>query len=39
MLGRNFENIEAFVGPISMIVIGGIIIAYIWRVITWRPSA
>jgi membrane protein DedA with SNARE-associated domain len=39
LLGRNFRNIEDFVGPISLIVIGGIIIAYLWRVITWRPAA
>jgi membrane protein DedA with SNARE-associated domain len=39
VLGRNFRNIEDFVGPISLIVIGGIIVAYIWRVITWRPTA
>ena len=39
LLGRNFRNIEDFVGPISLIVIGGIIVAYLWRVITWRPAA
>ncbi len=39
LLGRNFRNIEDFVGPISLIVIGGIIVAYVWRVITWRPAA
>jgi membrane protein DedA with SNARE-associated domain len=38
VLGRNFRNIEDFVGPISLIVIGGIIVAYVWRVITWRPT-
>jgi membrane protein DedA with SNARE-associated domain len=39
VLGRNFRNVEDFVGPISLIVIGAIIVAYIWRVITWRPTA
>ena len=39
LLGRNFQNVEDFVGPISIIVIGGIIIAYVWRVVTWRPTA
>ena len=39
LLGRNFRNIEDFVGPISLIVIGMIIVAYLWRVITWRPVA
>ena len=39
LLGRNFRNIEDFVGPISLVVIGGIIVAYLWRVITWRPAA
>jgi membrane protein DedA with SNARE-associated domain len=39
VLGRNFRNVEDFVGPISLIVIGGIIVAYVWRIITWRPTA
>ena len=39
VLGQNFKNIEAIVGPISIAVIVMIIIAYLWRVITWRPAA
>ena len=27
------------VGPISMIVIGAIIVTYVWRLLTWRPAA
>lgn len=39
VLGQNFKNIEAIVGPISIAVIVMIVIAYLWRVITWRPAA
>ena len=39
VLGQNFKNIEAIVGPISIAVILMIVIAYLWRVITWRPAA
>jgi membrane protein DedA with SNARE-associated domain len=39
VLGRNFRNVEDFVGPISLVVIGAIIVAYVWRIITWRPTA
>lgn len=39
LLGKNFQNIEAIIGPISLAVIAMIIVAYLWRVITWRPTA
>ena len=39
VLGQNFKNIEAIVGPISIAVIVMIVVAYLWRVITWRPAA
>ena len=39
VLGQNFKNIEAIVGPISIAVILMIVVAYLWRVITWRPAA
>lgn len=39
LLGRNFRNVEDIVGPISMVVIGAIIVTYVWRLLTWRPTA
>lgn len=38
ILGRNFRNVEDIVGPISLAIIAAIVVAYVWRLITWRPS-
>ncbi len=35
-LGQKFENINAVLGPLSSIVIGIIVLAYVWRQLTWR---
>ena len=39
VLGRNFNRVDDYVGPVSMAVIVIIIAAYLWRVIFWRPRA
>jgi membrane protein DedA with SNARE-associated domain len=39
VLGHEFAQIETVLGPLSMIVIGGVVLWYLYRVITWRPSA
>lgn len=39
ILGRNFRNVEDIVGPISLAVIAGIVVTYLWRLLTWRPKA
>ena len=39
VLGHEFAHIETVLGPLSMIVIGGIVLWYLYRVITWRPAA
>ena len=36
MLGQQFENVNAVLGPLSSIVIGAIVLAYVWRQATWR---
>jgi membrane protein DedA with SNARE-associated domain len=36
MLGTEFQDIETFVGPLSMAVIVVILAGYIWRMITWK---
>lgn len=35
-LGRRFGEIEKVLGPLSMAVIGAILLAYVWRQLTWR---
>ena len=35
-LGNRFEDIDKIVGPISSIVIALIVLAYLWRQLTWR---
>ena len=38
ILGRRFSQIETIIGPLSMAVMGAIIIAYVWRLSRWRPA-
>jgi membrane protein DedA with SNARE-associated domain len=39
VLGHQFQMVETFLGPLSLVVIAGIVVWYIWRVATWRPAA
>ncbi|WP_294173270.1 DedA family protein [uncultured Sphingomonas sp.] len=36
LLGRRFDRIEEVVGPLSTVVIGAIVLLYLWRQLTWR---
>ena len=36
MLGRRFREVELILGPVSIAVIAVIILAYVWRQLTWR---
>ncbi len=36
LLGRQFDQIETVIGPVSTTIIGLIILAYLWRQLTWR---
>ena len=36
LLGQQFSNIEKVIGPLSMGIIAAIVIAYVWRQLTWR---
>lgn len=38
VLGHEFARIETVLGPLSLVVIGGVIVWYLYRVITWRPG-
>ena len=35
-LGRRFSEIEKILGPLSTAIIAAIVIAYLWRQVTWR---
>ncbi|WP_070156927.1 DedA family protein [Sphingobium phenoxybenzoativorans] len=39
VLGYNFREIDKYIGPISTAVVVIIAILYVWRLITWKPSA
>ena len=39
VLGQQFDNIETVLGPLSLAVIGGIVLWYVYRVVTWRPAS
>nr|WP_294167458.1 DedA family protein [uncultured Sphingomonas sp.] len=36
LLGRRFSEIDKIVGPLSTVVIGAIVLLYLWRQLTWR---
>jgi len=36
VLGRRFQEIEQVLGPLSSAVIVAIVLAYVWRQLTWR---
>jgi membrane protein DedA with SNARE-associated domain len=38
VLGNQFSSIEKILGPLSVLVIGGIVLWYFYRVATWRPA-
>jgi membrane protein DedA with SNARE-associated domain len=38
VLGRRFQEVDTYVGPISTAVVAAIIIGYVWRLMTWKPA-
>ena len=38
VLGQQFKDVESVLGPLSLAVIVGILLWYIYRVVTWRPA-
>lgn len=38
-LGRNFDDLEKFTGPVTVATVVIVFTAYIWRVIMWKPRA
>lgn len=39
LLGFHFNQIDKYVGPIATICVIAAIIAYLWRLFTWKPTA
>ncbi len=37
ILGRQFAEVETYIGPVSMAVMVVIVAAYVWRLFTWKP--
>lgn len=38
MLGVNYSKVEVYVGPASKVILGAILLIYLYRVITYKPS-
>jgi membrane protein DedA with SNARE-associated domain len=36
LLGSQFEQLQAYVGPVAIAFTVAIVVAYLWRVITWK---
>jgi membrane protein DedA with SNARE-associated domain len=39
ILESQYERIEGFVDPVSKLIVVGIVVAYVWRVVTWKAPA
>jgi len=37
-LGSHFRRIDDYLGPVTTAAVGLIVIAYVWRLIRWRPN-
>jgi len=38
LLGQNYEMVDQYVGPVSNIIVIGIVILYVYRVVTFKPD-
>lgn len=36
--GKQFAQIDHFIGPLALIAIGGLVAVYVYRVATWKPQ-
>lgn len=35
--GKQFAEVDRFIGPLALLAIGSLILLYIYRVVTWKP--
>lgn len=38
LLHEHYHLVEAYIDPLSYVVLGGVVLLYVYRLITWRPS-
>jgi membrane protein DedA with SNARE-associated domain len=38
-LGSQFQDVEKWLGPLSTLVIAGIVLTYVWRLVRWKPNS
>lgn len=38
LLAEHYEAIEVWLDPLTLIILGAVVVVYVWRLITWRPS-
>lgn len=36
--GKQFAEVDRFIGPLAVVAIGSIVLLYVYRVITWKPK-
>ena len=37
--GKQFAEVDRFIGPLAVVAIGSLVLIYIYRVVTWKPKA
>ena len=38
LLAEHYEAIEAWLDPLTLVILATVVVVYVWRLITWRPS-
>ena len=38
-LGENYERIRSWLGPVTNVIVGLLVVVYLWRVVRWKPEA
>ena len=38
LLNDHYDRIESWLDPLTIAVLGGVVLLYLFRLITWRPS-
>jgi membrane protein DedA with SNARE-associated domain len=38
LLAEHYEAIEVWLDPLTLVILGVVVVVYLWRLVTWRPS-
>ena len=38
LLAEHYEAIETWLDPLTLVILGVVVVVYLWRLVTWRPS-